>query len=255
MLPVDRCAHTNRLRTRHSAEKILLAMGMLGMALMLPPFPGCLVIACVMVSATLGWAAVPRPVYLQALSIPLGFLVTGILPLLVSASGAAHGGIHLAWAPDGGAVAARVALRSLAGINCVLFLALTTPVPQLLTALRRCGVPAAMVEVALLVYRFAFAFLDTMQAMHVAQASRLGYRDTRHAIRSLGLLCASFFARVFERTRRMEQGLSARGWSGEMRVLSEQNPASVSALALIAGGQALLAVALLLWNRVASCPI
>lgn len=222
MSPVDRVAHLNRWRHRPLAEKATLALGMLLLAVILPPYPAAGVVAAVMTVAALAGARVPAGVWLACAAGPAGFLLVGAVSLLVRVDA---GGLGLA--PGGGVAAAGLVARSMAGVTCLLFLALTTPATDLIAGLRRLGVPAEITEVALLMYRFLFLLGDTAMAMDAAQAARLGHVGARRRLRSLGVLIANLLPRALDRARRLEVGLAARGWDGEMRVLS--NPARLSA--------------------------
>jgi cobalt/nickel transport system permease protein len=62
-------------------------------------------------------------------------------------------------------------------------------------------------------------------------------------LRSLGLLLASLLPRALDRARRLETGLAARGWDGEMRVLSDTPALSWPVLGLIVAAEALTAAA------------
>ncbi len=238
MSPVDRSAHLNRWRRRPLAEKSLLALGMLVLAVSLPPFPAALLIAAIMTAAALIGARVPVRVWLGCALAPAGFMLTGAVALAVQIDG--HG---VSLPPAGLAAAGGLITRSLAGLSCLLFLALTTPATDLLAGLRRLGVPAEIVEIALLMYRFIFLIADEAFAMNAAQAARLGHSTNRLRLRSLGLLLASLLPRALDRARRLETGLAARGWEGEMRVLSDQPALSWPVLALIVTAEGLIAAA------------
>ena len=67
--------------------------------------------------------------------------------------------------------------------------------------------------------------------MNAAQAARLGHDGARRRLRSLGLLVGNLLPRALDRARRLEIGLAARGWDGEMRVLT--TPAKISAAGVI----------------------
>ena len=228
MSPGDRAAHLNRWRHRSLTEKAVLALGMLGLAVALPPFPAAPLVAAVMTLAALAGARVPPRVWLAAAAAPLGFLLVGAASLLVQVD---SGGIGLA--PGGATAAAGLAAHALAGLSCLLFLALTTPATDLIAGLRRLGLPAEIAEVALLTYRFLFLLGDTARAMNDAQAARLGHVGTRRRLRSLGMLIATLLPRALDRARRLEIGLAARGWNGEMRTLSRPTPVSAPGLALV----------------------
>jgi len=243
MSPVDRSAHLNRWRHRALAEKAVLALGMLLLAVALPPVPAAPLVATVMVLATLVGARVPARVWLACLAAPLGFLLVGAVTLVVrlDASG-------LSLTPGGLPAAAGLAARSLAALTCLLFLALTTPATDLIAGLRRLGLPAEIAELALLTYRFLFLLGDTALAMDAAQAARLGHVGARRRLRSLGVLIANLLPRALDRARRLEIGLAARGWDGEMRVLSRRQAISPPALALVLALEAATAAAGLCWS-------
>ncbi len=228
MSPVDRTAHLNRWRNRALAEKALLSLGMLLPTIALPPFPAAVLVAVAMTVAALIGARVPWRLWLGVGFAPMGFAVTGALSLVVQ-----WGDNGLSLAPHGIEDAAALLLRSWAGVSCLLFLSLTTPATDLIGGLRKLGIPAELAEIALLVYRFVFQLADIAAAMHASQAARLGHVGWKRRLRSLGLLAANLMPRAFDRAHRLEIGLAARGWQGEMRVLSPKRPLSAVALGLI----------------------
>jgi cobalt/nickel transport system permease protein len=244
---IDRIAHMNRLAARSGVEKTLFAVGMLVCALVLPPWPGALVVLGVMLVATLGVARVSLGDYAKLAAGPLVFLAIGVLPLIISIDfgGARLVGFQLA--PDGVELALRVTARSLAAVSCLLFLSLSTPVPQILAVLRAARVPAVVPEVALLIYRDIWVFIDTVGGIRHAQASRLGYGTLRNSYRSLAMLTASFFGQALQRARTMDHGLQARNWQGELRVLEDGAAASIAGLALVLSIQACTVAAVLAW--------
>jgi cobalt/nickel transport system permease protein len=228
MSPVDRAAHLNRWRHRSLTEKALLALGMMGLAIALPPGPGAPMVAGVMTVAALFGARTPPKIWLACAAAPLGFLLVGAFSLAFQID--SHG---LSLSPGGLAAAARLVARSFAALTCLLFLALTTPATDLIAGLRRLGLPNEVAELALLIYRFLFLLGDTALAMDSAQAARLGHVGAKRRVRALGLLIANLLPRALDRARRLEVGLAARGWSGDLRVLSKRATLSWPALGLI----------------------
>ncbi len=53
MSPIDRAAHLNHWRSRSLTEKVVLALGMLLLDTLLPPYPVAAVVAAVMTAAAL----------------------------------------------------------------------------------------------------------------------------------------------------------------------------------------------------------
>lgn len=239
---IDRIAHTNRWRSRSLVEKGLLAFGLLAVSLAFPPWPTAGAVLAVAVAATVGAAGVPVRTWGAAMAAPLGFVLTGAATLLFTL-----GGDGLGLAPNGLGAAAELTLRASAAAAALLFLALTTPATDLVAGLARLRVPAEIVELALLIYRFVFVLSDTLIAMQAAQEARLGHVGWRRRIRSSGLIAANLLPKALDRAHRLETGLAARGWSGgALRVSSPCRPVSPAGLATIAAvlaGLVLLGVA------------
>lgn len=216
MLPIDVAAHGSRWRRRHPAEKAALGFGLTLCAVSLPPWPGAVLVAAVAVAVLLGPAGVaPRRLW-RAWRLPLGFCVTGAVPLLLQVGG--PDGL-VALAPGGPAHAGRLLLRTSAASLGLLVFAFTTPVSDVLPRLVRAGVPAPVVDVALVMYRIGFLLLDAVARIRQAQAARLGTMSRAAAWRSAAGLGATAFVRAFDRAARLQAGLAGRGYDGTLRVL------------------------------------
>ena len=244
---LDAAAHGNRLARVSALEKMAFSGGMLLLAVLLPPVPGDVLVIVVTVAAALAIARVPLRTYCKVMLVPAVFVFIGVVPLLVSLSLGGPWIVRLGITEGGAGLALGVALRSLAGLSSMLFLALSTPLPQILQALRRLGIPAVVVEVAALVYRSIWTFVETVAATRRAQAARLGYRSLHRSYHSLGMLTASFFSRALQRARSMENGLAARNWHGDLRVLDEESAVSAAHIALIVTVQASVVLVTLVW--------
>ncbi|MCB1824363.1 MAG: cobalt ECF transporter T component CbiQ [Candidatus Competibacteraceae bacterium] len=224
MRAIDHHAWSNRWRDWHPAEKLLPAGGLLLLTLVLPPLSsGPLVLAGV-AWATVRGAGVPARALLQVLAAPAAFLAMGAPFLAVSISFA--DGFHWQWSPEGWRLALETTVRALAAVSCLAFLTLTTPLTDLIALLRRLGVPAGLVELIQLVYRLIFVFAERALTGQRAQTARLGYVRFDRGLRSVGGLAGNLFQRALHQARRMEIGLAARGYTGELRVLGSERALS-----------------------------
>ncbi|MGW7075018.1 cobalt ECF transporter T component CbiQ [Streptomyces sp. NPDC054866] len=216
MLPIDAAAHSSRWRRRHPVDKAVLGLGLTVLAVSLPPWPGAALVLAAALAVLLGPAGVPPRKLWRAYRVPLGFCVTGALTLVVQLGGP-EGFVTLA---DGGpARAGGLLLRTSAASLGVLLFAFTTPMSDLLPRLVKAGVPAPVVDVALVMYRMSFLLLDSMTRIRQAQAARLGHTTRAATWRSLGGLGATAFVRAFDRASRLQAGLAGRGYDGTLRVL------------------------------------
>ncbi|NJP50355.1 cobalt ECF transporter T component CbiQ [Streptomyces sp. SBST2-5] len=224
MLPIDAAAHGSRWRRRHPLDKAVLGLGLTVLAISLPPWPGAALVTATALAVLLGPAGVPARRLWRAYRVPLGFCVTGALTLLVQVGG--PGGL-LALADDGPLRAGELLLRTSAASLGVLLFAFTTPMSDLLPRLVRAGVPAPLVDVALVTYRMSFLLLDSVRRISTAQAARLGHTTRAATWRSLGGLGATAFVRSFDRAARLQAGLAGRGYDGTLRVLVPEARVSV----------------------------
>jgi cobalt/nickel transport system permease protein len=228
MSHIDTSAYLNRWRKKSLAEKSLLAFGMLLIAVSVSSWQAALLVAALMIGATLFGAGVAFPLWWKTMTVPIGFLFAGVFTLIFQVQL-----WHIGIAPHGLELAGRVGARAFAGLTCLLFLALTTPAADLAAGMRRIGVPAEIAEMMLLMYRFVFLLTDTAETMNAAQAARLGHITYRRHMKSLSLLIANLMPRALARAHALEIGLAARGWRGELRVLSPVRRASATGLGVI----------------------
>ena len=238
-LAVDDAAWASAWRHRSPADKLLLSGGLVLSALLLPVWPGSVLVGLVAVVLALGPARVPARTFGRAVRAPLAFITLGALTTVVQV------GDGIGWAPDAAARAGALVGHAVAGSAAVLLLATTTPMSDLLPALRRLRVPDAVIEVASVVYRMLFVLLTSLATIREAQTARMGYATVRGSYRSSGALAAAVLTRSWDRARRLTDGLAGRGMETGLRVLPETLPSSRRFEAATAAGlTALVAVTL-----------
>jgi cobalt/nickel transport system permease protein len=239
-LAVDDAAWGSAWRHRAPGDKLLLSAGLVVCALTLPAWPGSVLVGLTAIALTLGPARVPARTFGRAILWPLAFVAIGALTAVVSVS---NGG--LGWAPDAAARAGSLVGHALAGTAAMVLLATTTPMSDLLPALRRLGVPAAVVEIASVVYRLLFVLLESLRTIRAAQTARMGYSSLRRSYHSSGTLAAAVLTRSWNRARRLQEGLAGRGMETDLRVLPDVLPSSRLFLATsVAGLTVLVSVSL-----------
>jgi cobalt/nickel transport system permease protein len=241
-LAIDDAAWSSAWRRRSPGDKVLLCLGLVGCALVLPAWPGSLLVGLTAVVLALGPARVPARTFGRAVRWPLAFIVTGALTAVVQVDGDGIG-----WAPDAAATGGSLIGHATAGSAAVLLLATTTPMSDLLPALRRLHVPAAVVEVASVTYRLLFVLLESLRTIREAQTARMGHSSWRRSYRSSGALAAAVLTRSWDRARRLQDGLAGRGMEEGLRVLPEVLPSSrVFVAATLAGLAGILSAGLVL---------
>jgi cobalt/nickel transport system permease protein len=108
--------------------------------------------------------------------------------------------------------------RVIGGVSLILLLSMSTPANKLLLAATWFRVPKIFVELALLVYRYIFVLLEEMVTIKDAQRVRLGYRNWRQSMRSVGVLGGSLILRAYDRAERVFEAMVVRGYTGAMTI-------------------------------------
>ncbi|MGC3993095.1 MAG: cobalt ECF transporter T component CbiQ [Propionicimonas sp.] len=228
-LALDHAAWSSPWRSRSVRDKGLLSLGLLAAAVSLPAIPGAAAVGVVSLVLLLGpirvgWARLGRIVV-----VPLVSILIGVATVAVSVSWDA--GLRVRVTPVGTEAAAGLAVRAVAATLAMFTLACSTPMIDLLSALRRLRVPEPLVEIAALVYRFTFGLLESVGAIHAAQEARLGYASRTAAMRSASMGVAVLLLRSWDRARRLEDGLAARGYTDSLRTLDPPRRRSAAFLA------------------------
>lgn len=166
------------------------------------------------------WSGVRIKHYLEVLMIPLTFLLPSIFVLAFLRGSEpvltfSLLGMHLAMMREGLELGALLMMRSMAGISCLFFLIMTTPIAEMLDTMKKFRMPEIVGELSFMVYKLIFVLIDEMESTKIAQDARLGYlRGNR--IKSLSLLLSSMLVRSLEKAQNMERALEARCYAGKM---------------------------------------
>ncbi len=113
-----------------------------------------------------------------------------------------------------------LASRIIGGMAVLLFFSLTTPLPELMRAARFFRCPPVLVELALIMYRYIFLLLEEGGRIRNAEKSRLGFVDTRSAIRSSGILGGMLVLRTYDRAERSFAAMRCRGYRGALTAVT-----------------------------------
>lgn len=240
---IESAVYGNRWRSASVGAKAGFALAGLSAALAAPHAGAALACALLMVTVTLCGARIAPGVYLRALLPASSFLLLGALPLAFAIGFDASGGLELRWLPEALPQIAHLLARALGAFAALLFLSLSTPLPDLIALARRLRVPAVLIDLMVLGYRTLFMLLRALRDMHTAQDARLGYSSARKTLRSGGLLTANLIVDLLQRARALQLAAQARNQDGALRFLpAAETPHRTRDAALAALGAALLFV-------------
>jgi cobalt/nickel transport system permease protein len=130
--------------------------------------------------------------------------------------------INLTVYKDGFNLGALVFARILGGFSCLGFLALTTPMTEIFSLLEHFKIPSVVLEIAMLMYRYIFVFMEEANNMYNSQKTRLGYLSLIRSFKSLGILASNLFIRTWVRGEQVYISMESRCYDGSMKTLKVQ---------------------------------
>lgn len=237
---IETCANTNRWH-RHTGPVALFCAGLMACVLLAPPLVAGPLVGIAASIAAIAGAGVPARLFLGAMLVPLGFLLTSALALCVTL-GFDHG-LAIGLSAAGAATALRAGLRAAGALAVTLCFACTVPAASWIALLRRAGTPEALLDLLMLVHRTLFVLDEARLSMARALDNRLGFATKRLMLRSAAQAMALLFLRSLDRAARLERGLAARGYVDRLPVLPPEAAASPAGWLLAAGVPALLGAA------------
>jgi cobalt/nickel transport system permease protein len=228
---IEQLSYSNRWRRVHPAAKCVFTLcGMIAAFVASSPAIALLV-AALLAAVTCRGARIPLRCYLRVASAPLLFLLVSGTTLAVSVGWQPHFPWLALSSNDSQLQAAlHVAGRSLVCLAALLFLALTTPLNDLIALLRRMGFPDVLTDLMTLCYRTLFVFLEATHDIVTAQSSRLGYATPRLALRSLGIMVAALTVQVWQRSQALQQAALSRANDGPLRFLTPTYPGGAGSI-------------------------
>ncbi|AOT69113.1 cobalt ECF transporter T component CbiQ [Geosporobacter ferrireducens] len=230
MISIDHYAYMNRLKQIHPMEKFALSMGTLVICMFFKTWLLHFSVIAFMSFLILYYAKIPFKAYFKLMLVPLAFLSVGVLGIAVTITrnpslltyGFKVGNWMIGVEKQGFDQAVLTFSRAYASVTCLYFLALTTPMVDVIWILKQMRVPRILTEMMTIIYRFIFVLLETASMMYLSQECRLGYASISKSYHSLGQLVSNLFIKSFQRSQELFTALSTRGYTGSLEVLEEE---------------------------------
>lgn len=231
MILIDKLCYTSKLRYKNAGEKFFFSLAALCFCIVSKSVVLALFVlaAAAFLSVFIGGVSFRR--YLRLMTIPSMFLLLTTLTVILQISrtpmdafALSFSGFYLTGSFTSIFQGLQLMLTALASVSCLYFLALSTPLTDILSVLRALRLPRLIAELMILIYRFIFILLETASAITLSANSRLGNRNFRTSMRSFGLLSSALFIQAMRRSNALYDAMEARCYNGELRMLTEHHP-------------------------------
>lgn len=224
-LTLDGYAHANNLRNVNSYFKVLFAIITMLVSLISTSPVVPLIIFVFMTLLIIFEAKIPVKFYLKFLTVPLTFaLITFIFMMIFFGTGQNIlnlGFLNLGISADGFNRALLIFSRIMGGFSCLAFLALTTPMTELFVILEDIKIPKIVIELAMLMYRYIFVFLDEAINMYHSQETRNGYSTMKISYKSMGMLISNLFIKTWIKGEQTYVAMESRCYDGSLKTMKD----------------------------------
>ena len=216
-LSIDVLAQRSRLRSVNPALKLLTLIALMVICVVSnKPATGLFLLAAMLVLAVV-FGGLSLHSYIHILALPVSFLLIGGLALLFEVSSVPTGvlslrvfGVWISVTERSQSYTALIISRALGAVSCLCLLSVTTPMPDIIGVLRRIRCPAVVIDLMYLIYRYIFILMALHHEMRDAAISRLGYRDYRTSLRSIGKIYSNLLARSYRFASRNFDAMESR---------------------------------------------
>jgi len=230
MISIDHNAYSSRLREIDPVIKIVSALIVLFISLYANSYLVSIVIIFTINLTIVKYGGTKLKLLLGLMLLPISFLILSVITIIIQSSASQSNlllpirishlyyGLNL----DSLNFVGRLIFRAIAAISCMYFIALTTPMTEVFSALRRLRLPKLVIELMELIYRFIFILKETANQIYIAQSSRLGYNSLSASYKSLGILTSMLFDRGYKRSDKVYIALESRGYDGELNIIDSE---------------------------------
>lgn len=250
---IDKLCYLSKLRYVNPGEKFAFAMLTLIFCLVSRSIAMGVFVLLLNAVLNIKIAGIAPKRYLNLMLVPLTFLLLSTLAIIVNFSKSPLdafaiplGSWYATGSMDAIMRAGQLTITALAAVSCLYFLSLNTTMTDILSVLRKLHVPALMVELMMLIYRYIFVLLDIAYYITTSQNARLGYKDMKTSLNSFGGMVQALFIRAMKRSRNLFDAMEARCYDGEIKVLDETHPVNKRNVVLIVLVEILLCAATVL---------
>ena len=169
-------------------------------------------------------AKIPLNFYMAFMAIPIGFAVLSGVFLAFLGTGSqiwSLGFLGIGLTTGGINQALLVFCRVLGGVSALGFLILTTPMNRIFAVFHDIHMPTVITDLAILMYRYIFLFLDVTATMYNSQKTRLGYHSYMSWMNCLATLASIVFIRTWEQGETSYKALASRGYNGQLNMIRD----------------------------------
>ncbi len=135
---------------------------------------------------------------------------------------------------EGIELAFKTFFRTYASLSIMIYLIITTSIPEMLFSLKKLKLPEFGVEMMSLIYRTIQIFVDELIRLERSAESRLGFFGRKNMLKTSALLGYSMFIKSMDRAEKLNMAMESRCYNGKIPNPSNSSSGIFYALSIIA---------------------
>lgn len=236
---LEHYAYVSPMRQWNSVWKTIFSVAVIFNVLAVNSIRLSLATICFMGITSIGIGKIHTKDYFRFLTIPFTFILLSGLAIALQIGGdmkdsvVLPGNITLGFyikstacmlTRHGSRQALRLMANAFACVSSMYLLTLSTPMGDLLYVLRKFHVPALIIELMHLIYRYIYIMSDADRKQKDAAISRMGYHNYSASLRSFSYGLANLFIISIKRAGTCYDAMESRGYDGELNMLTKVYP-------------------------------
>lgn len=188
-----------------------------------------LILLAAYVTVCLG--GLPFRQYLRLMMIPIFFMVVSSIAIAVDVSKNPAGdfGINCYWfylsvTKDSLIRTLHLWGKAFGAVSAMYMMSLNTPVSEITGVLRKAHLPAMLVELMNMIYRYIFILLDIQYRMRISAEARMGFSTYRISLSTFGQILGNLFVLSLKKANAYNDAMDARCYDGELLFLEDEKP-------------------------------
>lgn len=227
ILSMDRFAQNSSLKDVNPMLKLGISVASLFYCIAINSNLIALIIAVIMILATITAAKIPVRYYFSLMKLPIIFILISFITLIINFSKVPMGifsirifNNYICITKDALFQGIRVTIKGYSAISCLYFINLTTPIQDIIEVLKKLHVPNIVIELMYLIYRYIFLLMDVQHKMTTAAMSRLGYMDRKNSLYTFSHISGNVIVNSFRRSSSSYDAMESRCYDGEISFLT-----------------------------------
>ena len=228
---IDTIAYNSKIKHWNSEFKIIFALLSLIACVASGNIFVSLFIIAAMAVISIGIGGVNCGRYLKLMTIPITFIILGTIAIAAGFAKEPIGQYNLnlkffyIYTTNIGIFkAVKVALKALGAVSSLYMMTLSTPMNEIVSAMRKIHIPKLIVELMNMIYRFIFILAEVQHSIKTSAKSRLGYCDFRTSCYTFSTSAASLLIISLKKANAYYDAMESRCYTGELLFLEEKKP-------------------------------